>query len=128
MNLTEIVNKELARIEQAEISRVKAAVLRDREAMRKAEHAYNEFAELEQYGVNVVIGNSQFPSGNPCVIITKSNGETFEIHYNDDVLKTFPNWRGGLYNVFKPDNWSYTVPLNETEVARLFANWLASNN
>lgn len=125
MKLTDIVNNELARIEQAEINRAKAAERRDREAMRKAEHAYNEFAELEQYGVNVVIGNSQLPSGNPCVIITKSNGETFEIHYNDDILKTYPNWGGGLYNVFKPNGWSYTVPLSKAEVAKLFAKWLA---
>lgn len=124
MKLTDIVNNELARIEQAETERINAARHRRTDAMRKAEHAYNEFVELEQYGVNVVIGNSHLPSGVPCVVITNANGDVFEIHYNDDILKTFPNWRGGLYNVFKPKEWSYTVPLSKPEVAIAFANWI----
>lgn len=124
MKLKDIVNNELARIEQAETERANATQCRCTDAMRKAEHAYNEFAELEHYGVNVVIGNSRLPSAVPCVVITNANGDVFEIHYNDDILKTFPNWRGGLYNVFKPKEWSYTVPLSKTEVAMAFANWL----
>lgn len=124
MELTDIVNNELARIEQAETERINAARHRRTDAMRKAEHAYNEFVELEQYGVNVVIGNSRLPSGVPCVVITNANSDVFEIHYNDDILKTFPNWRGGLYNVFKPKEWSYTVPLSKPEVAIIFANWI----
>lgn len=124
MKLTDIVNNELARIEQADIKRAKAAQRKRIEAMRKAEHAYSEFSELEQYGVNVVIGNSRLPSAVPCVVITNANGDVFEIHYNDDILKTFPNWRGGLYNVFKPKEWSYTVPLSKPEVAIIFANWI----
>lgn len=128
MKLAEVINNELARIEQANIERAQSKQFNDTEAMRKAEHAYKEFAELEQYGVYVVIGNSRLPSANPCVIITKGNGEIFEIHYNDDILKTFPNWRGGLYHVFKPKDWSYTVPLSKTEVAKIFASWFISNN
>lgn len=124
MKLIDIVNNELARIGQAETERTNAVQCRRADAMRKAEHAYSEFAELEQYGVNVVIGNSHLPSGVPCVVITNANGDVFEIHYNDDILKTFPNWRGGLYNVFKPKEWSYTVPLSKPEVAIIFANWL----
>lgn len=124
MKLIDIVNGELARMKQAETERINAAQCRRADAMRKAEYAYNEFAELEQYGVNVVIGNSRLPSGVPCVVITNANDDVFEIHYNDDILKTFPNWRGGLYNVFKPKEWSYTVPLSKPEVAIIFANWL----
>ncbi len=124
MKLIDIVNGELARMEQAEAERINAAQCRRADAMRKAEYAYNEFAELEQYGVNVVIGNSRLPSGVPCVVITNANDDVFEIHYNDDILKTFPNWRGGLYNVFKPKEWSYTIPLSKPEVAIVFANWI----
>ena len=124
MKLIDIVKGELERMEQADIKRAKAAQRKRTESMRKAEHAYSEFAELEQYGVNVVIGNSRLPSAVPCVVITNANGDVFEIHYNDDILKTFPNWRGGLYNVFKPKEWSSSVPLSKPEVAIIFANWI----
>lgn len=128
MNLIKIAEQEKARINKESEEKMARFRARIADEKRRAEYAMQVFKdvlssldEVKSFG----IGKSRLSTVDYALIVLDFRGRTFEIHYNDSILKATPNWGGNLYNVYHDA--TYSLPGSPEDVVKWFVNWLTKS-
>lgn len=125
MNLIEVAKQEQARIEEERANKSARLQARIDDEKRRAAHVkdiFNDVLNTLELVREFGIGRSSLKSVDYAFIVIDEHDRSFEIHYDDAILKDCPNWGGGLYRVCHGN--TYSVPGSPEDVVKWLVRWL----